>query len=508
MRYLEDGAAREDVSLVFLPARAASVAMALSSTASFVAVVFLARLTVDAPLETGHVVLVAFTAATFLTFVCTGLIIAYARFLPPPTTRIWDLVRGIVSYLFLLWIICFGLSGAVLGEVLLPLKSCTGPYPSLCLTTLRSRSNQIIVVLSVALAASLALCILVSLDLRSTHPRARVVVLRSELAAQRVQAAQAGRVRAMQAALEAPLLQGDERDSAGEERTRAWVGAAGAASERSRSSTVQAYAARARLPVDGAEEAWLPDVEAHGPLRAPASRRAVAAPASSGKDALGVPVMFSPGKRHRHTDRRRLEATNEEEEPHRPRRAPARGVDERDEHDDGATSTASSRTSESGATTASSSDDDAPRARAPPRSHRHRHAADSPSSSSSSTSTSSSASPEDDASTTEERAPGKHHHERARSSRRRHSSSAHHEREHERTSGHHHRQHRHDDEHPHRHRRRSSRGEMGGESEEEERRRERRKRRKRKLAAEARTADVNATRMETASAGAAGAEQV
>jgi len=44
MRYLEeDGPAREDVSLVFLPARAASVAMALSSTASFVAGVFLAR---------------------------------------------------------------------------------------------------------------------------------------------------------------------------------------------------------------------------------------------------------------------------------------------------------------------------------------------------------------------------------------------------------------------------------------------------------------------------------
>jgi len=78
------------------------------------------QLTVDAPLETGHTVLVAFTAAAFLTFVCTGLIIAvrplsttecvprrtdmsqvqYARFLPPPTTRIWDLVRGIVSYLF------------------------------------------------------------------------------------------------------------------------------------------------------------------------------------------------------------------------------------------------------------------------------------------------------------------------------------------------------------------------------------------------------------------------
>jgi len=34
------------------------------------------QLTVEAPLETGHIVVVGFTAAAFLVFVCTGLVIA------------------------------------------------------------------------------------------------------------------------------------------------------------------------------------------------------------------------------------------------------------------------------------------------------------------------------------------------------------------------------------------------------------------------------------------------
>jgi len=400
---------------------------------------------------------------------------------------------------------------AVALQLTLSLYS-TGSYPSLCLTTLRSRSNHIIAALSIALAASLALCILVSLDLRSTHPQARVVILRSELAAQRARAAQARRVRAMQAALEAPLLRGNELDSVDEGGVWAAVGGAGAAWERSRSATVQAYAARARLPVDDPEAAWLPDVAPHGPPRALASRRPVGAPAPITKDALGVPVMFSPGKRHRHSSRRR-EATDEDEKSPQRRRARARGGDEDDNQDGGVTSTASSEQQDGGTSTASSSDD-APRARARRPSHRHRHPADPPSSPS--TSTSSSSSPDDDNSATKERAPGKRHHERAHPTHRRRSSSSRHAHahEHERPSEHHHHpQHRREDDHVHRRRRRSherhsSSGETDGESEDKEgpeRRRQRRKRRERKLAAEARTTDVNASRMETASAGAADA---
>ncbi|TNY21367.1 hypothetical protein DMC30DRAFT_416123 [Rhodotorula diobovata] len=250
MRYLEADARHQDPSLVYLPARAASIAMALSSIASFVAVVFLTRLTVEAPLETGHIVVVGFTAAAFLVFVCTGLVIAYARFLPPATTRIWGLVHFVVPYLALLWAVCFALSGAVLGEVLLPLMSCTRPYPTLCLTWLRHRALQTVAVASVALAASLALCILVSLDLHSTHPEASVVILRYELAEQRARQAQARGVRAMQAALEAPLL-GDESDGVDEGPSGyppSWA--------KGRRATVRAYAARARLPVDDPEAAW------------------------------------------------------------------------------------------------------------------------------------------------------------------------------------------------------------------------------------------------------------
>ncbi|GAA5934223.1 hypothetical protein JCM3775_006941 [Rhodotorula graminis] len=502
MRYLEDGAAREDVSSVFLPARAASFAMALSSTASFVAVVFLARLTVDAPLETGHIVLVASTAAAFLTFVCTSLITAYARFLPPPTTRIWDLVRGIVSYLAVLWVVCLGLSGAVLGEVLLPLKSCTGPYPSLCLTELQSHSTRIIAVLSVALAASLALCVLVTLDLRSTHPHARVVILRAELAAQRARATQARRVRALQQALETPLLraEGLER-SADEDDRRAWLGGAGAGREASRRATVSAYAARARLPVDDPEAAWLSSSEPLGPPVALAARRPVIAPSPSRKDALGVPLMFSPGKRHRHPSRRR-EAPEEEEhqasKPPRRHHARGRAAGEAVSTDDETSSSGSDNESAGGTSTTSSSED-APRARARRTSHRPRHAAP-PSPPSTSTSSSST---DNDGTTTEEHAPGKRHHRRAGSSRRQRSSAHRHEHKHGQASGHRDHKHRCDDEHPHE--RRRHRHESDGDSQEDERRRRREKREQRKRDAEARTADVNASRMETASAGAADA---
>ncbi|BGP36848.1 hypothetical protein JCM10449v2_000750 [Rhodotorula kratochvilovae] len=368
MPYLDDGAPSEELSLVFLPARGAGAAMAVSSVASLVAVVFLSRLAVGTSLETSHNVLIAFTGGTFLVFVCTGLIIAYARFLPPPTSRIWDLVRSVTSYLALLWIVCFALSGALLGEVLLPLMSCTQPYPTLCLTEIRSQAIHVLVVLSLALAASLALCILVSLDLHSTHPEARVVILRSELAAQRAQDAQRRRIARYQAGMDAlagePLLASGAGTS-DEEAPDSFAGR----QEASKQATVRAFLARARLPVDDPEAAF-PSPVARAPPP-PASTPRLVPPPSTSKDALGVPAMFSPGKRserdrsrsHSRSRRRRDDNDDDGEPPRHHRR---RRAEDDDEDTDASSLTSSSDDDETTETSL-----DKPSRRATPRHRRH-----------------------------------------------------------------------------------------------------------------------------------------
>ncbi|GAA5825500.1 hypothetical protein JCM3770_004520 [Rhodotorula araucariae] len=285
MRYLDDGVGRRHV--------------ALSSVASFVAVVFLSRLATGTPLQNRHNVLVAATGGTYLIFVCTGLIIAYARFLPPPTTRIWDLVRTITSYLAVLWTVCLCLSGTLLGEVLLPVMHCAQPYPALCVTLVRMRAIHVVAVLAVALAASLALCILVSVDLHATHPEARVVILRSELAAQRAQRRRIARYQAeMDALAGEPLLAG--AGQGGSDDDLPGPGHAGTLAERreaSRRATVRAFLARSKLPVDDPEAALLPSLLlARAPPSPTKPLRGVLPPARI-KDALGAPAMFSPDKR-------------------------------------------------------------------------------------------------------------------------------------------------------------------------------------------------------------------
>ncbi|GAA5994786.1 uncharacterized protein JCM10292_004352 [Rhodotorula paludigena] len=227
MPYIEE-APSQAWSLQFLPARAAGVALALGSLASFVALVFLVQLALSLPSnEGGDVVLTAFTACGYLFFTVTGLVCAYARFLPPSTTRIWDLVRAIISYLSLLWIVCFALSASLLGGTLMPylewcaettfnatlsetepeVKPRSDVLASANCSTAKSLSMRILSACAVALASTLALCTLVSLDLHATQHQARVVVQRTQLVAKR-RLVQIRRQREMQqaAVMSQPLL--------------------------------------------------------------------------------------------------------------------------------------------------------------------------------------------------------------------------------------------------------------------------------------------------------------
>ncbi|GAA5890777.1 hypothetical protein JCM5296_004839 [Sporobolomyces johnsonii] len=173
-------ATEDEVQVEFLPARAAAISLALSSVASFIALVYLVQASLLLDLDGGHVVLLAFTALSFTVFVSTGLVVAYARFLPPPQTRIWEVVSATVSYLAILWIVSSGLSTALCVDVLYPSMTCALDDLA-CTRSTRSAALSSFVTIIVALILSLVLALLVSFDLRHRRAAAQIIITHAEM---------------------------------------------------------------------------------------------------------------------------------------------------------------------------------------------------------------------------------------------------------------------------------------------------------------------------------------
>ncbi|BGP28977.1 hypothetical protein JCM10296v2_000713 [Rhodotorula toruloides] len=258
MGYLNEDVPSEEMSVVFLPARAAAVAMALSSLSSFAALAMLVRLALAVSEISGEdILLVACCACAFAIFSVSSLTLAvsppkqplnielivasqYARFLPPPFSRVWQLVSPIISFLIVMWLAGLGLSIALFIEVLHPFMSCDDIA---CQPHDRDIAIQTLSVLVVALVSCFALAMLVGFDLRTTRHHANVIIYQSEL-----QLRQKLRKQKQELARQAqtvPLLQAGPAWSSDED-----VGLAGAGPSRTtdKDATVRAYLARAQQP--------------------------------------------------------------------------------------------------------------------------------------------------------------------------------------------------------------------------------------------------------------------
>uniref|UniRef100_A0A0K3CPP5 Uncharacterized protein n=1 Tax=Rhodotorula toruloides TaxID=5286 RepID=A0A0K3CPP5_RHOTO len=242
MGYLNEDVPSEEMSVVFLPARAAAVAMALSSLSSFAALAMLVRLALAVSEISGEdILLVACCASAFAIFVVASLTLAHARFLPPPFSRVWQLVSPVISFLIVMWFAGLGLSIALFVEVLHPFMSCDDVT---CQPHDRDIAIQTLSVLVVALVSCFALAMLVSFDLRTTRHHANIIIYQSEL-----QLRQKLRKQKQELARQAqtvPLLHAGPAWSSDEE-----IGLAGAGPSRttSKDATVRAYLARAQQPL-------------------------------------------------------------------------------------------------------------------------------------------------------------------------------------------------------------------------------------------------------------------
>ncbi|GAA6035242.1 hypothetical protein JCM8097_006436 [Rhodosporidiobolus ruineniae] len=323
MGYLDD---RDDeLELVFLPARAANVAVVLATLGSFAALVLLVQCALAFPLAGGHVVLVSFLAVAFLAWAISGLVVAYARWLPPPDSRLWEWVSSTTNYLGVLWIITLALGGTLAGEVLFPRFSCNGSSCSTETATLAISSST---VLLVALLLNLLLAVLVTVDLRNHRHTAYVLIRRAELDQERRQARAAMLMRVEE---EREMRVWEEGRAA--MAMEAGMGPGGATyptlpgmQQQAKTPVVSpSFLARARQPSASfpSSATFAPPASAKrsypappppGSLApppvsfasfAPSSRPspAVFEPAAQPKvDALGVPAMFSIEKRHHYDD--------------------------------------------------------------------------------------------------------------------------------------------------------------------------------------------------------------
>ncbi|GAA6011508.1 hypothetical protein JCM8202_004054 [Rhodotorula sphaerocarpa] len=206
MGYLNDAApsASSGVSLVFLPARAAAVAVALSTIANSVAFFLVVRVGCGFELLDGQgIALLCFDAFLLLSGIVTGIVIIYGRFRPPVATRIWTCVREITLHL-LLSLLTVGLSVAVIVNVLVPRLNCNAD-DDYCIAV-RQLAVKAICSLAISLVCLLALAILVTLDLRRTRPHAQALIYHAEMREAMVWRAETRQYQLQQAEAERALI--------------------------------------------------------------------------------------------------------------------------------------------------------------------------------------------------------------------------------------------------------------------------------------------------------------
>ncbi|GAA5956038.1 hypothetical protein JCM8115_004398 [Rhodotorula mucilaginosa] len=141
--YPVDANTAKEVSLVFLPARVAAVATALSGVASFIALVSTAE---------------------------------YVRVQPPTASNLWAVVPQVISYIMVLCLATIGFATASIFVALAPLARCDGEA-----CEHQNRAIRTICALAVAIVAIASLGILVTYDLHATRPEAEAAVYRAEV---------------------------------------------------------------------------------------------------------------------------------------------------------------------------------------------------------------------------------------------------------------------------------------------------------------------------------------
>ncbi|BGP52970.1 hypothetical protein JCM8202v2_000527 [Rhodotorula sphaerocarpa] len=183
MGYLNDAApsASSGVSLVFLPARAAAVAVALSTIANSVAFFLVVRVGCGFELLDGQgIALLCFDAFLLLSGIVTGIVI------------------------ILLSLLTVGLSVAVIVNVLVPRLNCNAD-DDYCIAV-RQLAVKAICSLAISLVCLLALAILVTLDLRRTRPHAQALIYHAEMREAMVWRAETRQYQLQQAEAERALI--------------------------------------------------------------------------------------------------------------------------------------------------------------------------------------------------------------------------------------------------------------------------------------------------------------
>ncbi|GAA5916051.1 hypothetical protein JCM6882_008297 [Rhodosporidiobolus microsporus] len=347
MGYLNDRDGEGDgISLVFLPARAANVAVFFASLASVSALAMLIRAGTELDISGGKTVLVVFLAVIFLFWASTGLVLAYARWLPPPDSRLWQLVASTTSYLSALWIVSFALTVATSMELLFPLIWCEGAEDDLsCHSDARNVAIQTFCALLVALMLDLVLAVFVTFDLRNSRHSANVLILRAEMMQQRRQ----GQLRLqhrqqqMRAGWEAtsPLLL--EPGFSSEEEAQPQRPSTKQEREQQKEWVTNAFLARAKEPAALFLPPPPPPTFPSHPLPPPPRTLPLPPPTPSllrlsqppfpsppaPKDALGVPALFSMGHGDHHRSRSRHRSEGRRSSRHRSR-SRSRESDEED----------------------------------------------------------------------------------------------------------------------------------------------------------------------------------
>ncbi|TKA54655.1 hypothetical protein B0A53_03062 [Rhodotorula sp. CCFEE 5036] len=166
--YPVDANTAKEVSLVFLPARVAAVATALSGVASFIALVSTAEVVYCAnSLGSSESALLEVTA------VFCGVV--YVRVQPPTASNLWAVVPQVIRYIMVLCLATIGFATASIFVALAPLARCDGEA-----CEHQNRAIRTICALAVAIVAIASLGILVTYDLHATRPEAEAAVYRAE----------------------------------------------------------------------------------------------------------------------------------------------------------------------------------------------------------------------------------------------------------------------------------------------------------------------------------------
>ncbi|GAA5849875.1 hypothetical protein JCM8547_000942 [Rhodosporidiobolus lusitaniae] len=322
----------EGVSVVFLPARAALIAVVFACLSSFLALALLVRLELQLDLSGGEKVLVGFLIAAFSVWAVSGLVLAYARHLPPPDSRLWDVVREVESYLMMLWLATFVLFIPLSSEVLFPTINCNSSDPS-CTSALRNFAIQCFCVLLIALLLDLVLAVLFTFDLRNSRPTATLIILQSRIEERKQEARLRRQVEEYEALLSQQRQVGNAPPACGkQEDEKDWIARAYLAKARESALPFPSSSPLPSLsssgfppPPPSPQPSSLPPFSTPSfasypsqppppasSARPPVPSTASLLPPPRPKDALGVPAMFALAKEQHHHDRRhdrRREAT-------------------------------------------------------------------------------------------------------------------------------------------------------------------------------------------------------